>query len=106
MKYGRPVNCGDADGSVRMMDVVSVPDELPAWAQDAEAWLSTMFANQKEAWVSNGVWFVSIPDAVQPCAAHTGSDFTDPLNYLNPDGTRGDGLTDEQRALTQLGAES
>ena len=102
MKYGRPVNHGDADGKRRMIDVVDLPETLPVWAEDADAWLSRMYQNQKAGWLAAGEWFVAVPNGVRPCAVHTGSDYTDPLSYLNPDGTGGDGLTTEQReALAQ-----
>lgn len=80
-----------------MTDVVEMPPALPAWAENDEAWLSKMYENQKDGWVTAGQWFVRVPDAVQSGAVHTGADFDDPLSYLNPDGTNGDGLTEEQR---------
>lgn len=97
MKYGRPIDCGDGADKRRMTDVVEMPPALPAWAVDDEAWLSKMYENQKPSWESAGQWFVHVPDGVQSGAVHTGSNFEDPLSYLNPDGTAGDGLTEEQR---------
>lgn len=91
MRYGRPVDCGDGPGIVRMQDVVTASSPLPEWAATPEEWLAVMFANQKPAWEAAAQWFVAIPDGVQPCAFHTGGDFTDPLSYMNPDGSYGDG---------------
>lgn len=97
MKFGRPVDHGDGNGKVRMIDVVELPQQLPSWGSTPEAFLTKMYENQRAAWMQASQWFVQVPDGVQPCAVHTGSDFEDPLSYSNPDGTAGDGLTQEQR---------
>jgi hypothetical protein len=51
-KYAREVDHG---GSIRLVDIVDVPSH-----EDEDAWLSLMFAPQKESWVAAGEWFRSI----------------------------------------------
>jgi hypothetical protein len=90
-KYARPIPVGN---EVRTIDVVDTAayEPRPEWGQTDDALLERLFAPQLEAqWKAAGQWFVEVCAGVQPGATHTGSDFTDPASFLNPDGTDGNG---------------
>ena len=90
MKYARPIL---VDGHRRISDVLNTDDyePKPGWWVSDEAALDKMFAPNKDAWVAAGEWFVQVPGGVQNGATYTGNDYMDPANYLNPDGTNGNG---------------
>lgn len=89
-KYSRFIN---VDGQQRAVDVINAADYEPRpdwWTNDSVA-LDKIFAPNKAAWVAAGQWFVQVLRGVQDSAVHTGNDFSDPLSYVNPDGTDGNG---------------
>jgi hypothetical protein len=76
-----------------MLDLASdayQPRPLLGCTTDEEL-LSKLFAPNKESWVNAGQWFVEVTGGVQDGAVHTGTDFSDPVSYLNPDGSDGNG---------------
>lgn len=96
MKYARLIDYStDQNGSdIRTMDVVdlAVYNPLPSWYTTDEAFLERIFSPQLVAqWKENGHWFVEVPPGVQDGAVFTGSDYSDPAAYVNPDNTDGNG---------------
>lgn len=59
MKYARPVNYGDG---IRLIDVIQIPNPLPDWAADAEAFLEKMFESNAPEWKAAHEWFVLVDD--------------------------------------------
>lgn len=93
MKYGRPVDYSQNGSDIRMMDVVEAPSPLPNWAATDAAWLAKQFPTLSG--------FKAVPAGVQPCAKFSGNvnvpaDFNDPMNYVNWDGSFGDGSFPEE----------
>jgi hypothetical protein len=90
-KYARPMTVGS---QVRMIDTVDTADydPRPEWGQTDEALLDRIFSNQKAQWAAANQWFVQVCDGVQPGAVYSGSDYMNPANYLNPDGSDGNGV--------------
>lgn len=91
-KYARPVSVAS---QIRLYDVIDTGDfsPSPSWGQTDADLLDRIFSPNKVAWVAAGQWFVSVLEGVQDGCIHTGSDWSDPASYINPDGTNGMGVT-------------
>lgn len=70
MKYARSNNYGT---QVRIVDIVSLPSRLPAWAADGDAFIAKMYPGV--------TGFFQVHDAVENCAVVNGDG-----TYTNPDG--------------------
>lgn len=96
MKYARLIPRGD--GTTQTADVLDLGappyDHRPllGCTLDADLLVKLFAPELTEQWKAQNQWFTAVCGGVQASATYLGGDPMDPAQFVNPDGSDGDGV--------------